>query len=333
VKTLSNEKGDLANTEDSRTTLYGVYFMETFTPLKDLKFDVSTRVDKLSYDITGDEISAYDYSKKAYVTGAGLYGTQKEYELFSAKLGLVYKLSDTTNIYTSVATANQAPTGSEIQSAQEEGISLKKSTSVNYEVGVKTRAKNITYDLAVYQNDVEDEIIQIQDAAGNVIYDNAGKTQKRGLEFNTVYRVSNSIDLGGAYAYSDFKFSKFEEQVGYGGSATWENRDGNYLPYIPQNQYSLFAAFKTKDGFKARVTTKSWGSYYMDNANTQKYEGFSFVTDVMVGYESKNYNIQLNIRNLTNQYYAMEALKDANGGVSYKAAAPRSGMVTYSYNF
>lgn len=332
-KTLSNEKGDLAQIEDSTTTLYGAYFMETLSLTNDFKVDVSTRIDKLNFDISGNEITAYDYGAKNYVSGAGLYNIDKEYDLFSAKLGVIYKVTDSTNIYTSVATANQAPTGSEIEAAQDEGISLDKSTSINYEVGIKTRAKNITYDLAIYQNDVDDEIVQIKDADGNVIYDNAGKTQKRGLEFNTVYRVMESLDLGAAYAYSDYKFIKFEEQVGYGPFASWETRDDNYLPYIPKHQYSMFVAFRMDNGFKARLTTKSWGSYYMDNANTQKYDGYDFVTDLMLGYEYKKHNIQLNIRNLTNEYYAMEALKDANGKESYKAAAPRSGMLTYSYTF
>jgi iron complex outermembrane receptor protein len=232
-----------------------------------------------------------------------------------------------------VATGNQAPTGSEISAAQDEGISLDKSTSVNYEIGLKTRMKDLFIDLALYHNDVNDEIIQIQNAEGYVIYDNAGKTRKKGLELTTVYNVSDVWDIGGAYAYSDYKFVTFKEQVGYGHAAEWESRDGNTLPYIPKNQYSLFTALKMDNGVKGRITTRSWGSYYMDNANTQKYEGFDLVTDVMLGYEFQTHNIQLNISNLTNEYYAMEALKDANGGVTYKAAAPRSAMLTYSYTF
>lgn len=333
VQTLSNNKGDLAQVEDSKTILYGAYLMETFSPTEKITIDMSTRVDKLSFDISGDEITAYDYGSKSYVVGEGLYEIDKTYNLFSAKLGAIYKLTEATNMYASIATANQAPTGSEIEAAQDEGIALDKSTSVNYEIGLKTRTENLLLDLAIYQNDVDDEIIQIQDAFGNVIYDNAGKTRKRGLELNTVYRVSNELDLGGSYAYSDFKFVTFEEQVGYGSRATWETRDGNYLPYIPRNQYSLFAAYRMENGFKARVTTRGWGSYYMDNANTQKYEGYDFVTDLMVGYEHQAHNIQLNVSNLTDEYYAMEAAKDANGNVTYKAAAPRSFMVTYSYQF
>jgi iron complex outermembrane receptor protein len=193
--------------------------------------------------------------------------------------------------------------------------------------------QDLFMDLALYHNDVKDEIVQIQNAEGYVIYDNAGKTRKKGLEFTTVYNVSEEWDLGGAYAYSDYKFVTFEEQVGYGSRATWESREGNYLPYIPKNQYSLFTALQMDNGVKGRLTTRSWGSYYMDSANTQKYEGFDLVTDLMLGYEYQTHSIQLNISNLTNEYYAMEALKDANGAVTYKAAAPRSAMVTYSYQF
>ncbi len=332
-KTLSDSKGDLAQIEDSTTTLYGAYFMETFSPTKDFIVDVSTRVDKLTFDISGNEVTRYDYGSKNYVTGAGLYNIDKSYTLVSAKFGLIYKLTDSTNIYTSIATANQAPTGSEIESAQDESIDLKMSTSTNYEIGLKTRTSNFTLDLAIYRNIVEDEITQISDASGNSIYDNAGETKKIGLELNTVYQLTREIGLGGSYAYSDYEFVKFEEQVGYRGGATWESRDGNSLTYIPEHQYSIFATLNLSNGFKARVTTKSWGSYYMDNANTKKYEGYDFVTDLMLGYEHKNHNIQLNIRNITNEYYAMEAKMDANGGETYRAAAPVSGMLTYSYKF
>jgi len=333
-KTLSNEKGELAQIEDSKTVLYGAYFMETFSPSDDITIDISTRVDKLSLDIDGFAFSEYSWSAGDYDDVNSIIDVDKDYTLFSAKLGAIYKLTDTSNMYASIATANQAPTGSEIEAAQQEGIDLDKSTNVNYEIGVKTRTENLLVDLAIYQNDVDDEIIQIKDADDNIIYDNAGKTQKRGLEFNAVYRVSDLLDIGGAYAYSDFKFVKFSEivtQPDY--SKISVSRAGNALPYIPKNQYSLFAAFKMKNGFKARVTTKSWGSYYMDNANTQKYEGYDFVTDLMIGYEHQAHNIQLNVRNLTDEYYAMEALRDTGLKDSYKAAAPRSAMVTYTYKF
>lgn len=324
-KTLSNNKGALASTEDTTTNLYGFYLMESFKPISDLSFDLSTRVDKLSFDISGNEITTYDYASKNYKAGIGQYDIDKTFTLFSAKLGASYALSDISNIYASIATAHQAPTTSELG----ENESLEKSQSTNYEIGLKTRTHNVAYDIALYQNDVDDEIIQIKDANGNSVYDNAGKTQKRGLEFNISYDVNNNVQLGGAYAYSNYKFKKFNEAV----RNNLVSRDGNYLPYIPKNQYSLFAAFNLDNGFKSRITTKSYGSYYMDNANTDKYEGYDFITDLMVGYEHEEHNIQLNINNIFDKHYAMEATKDVYGNESYKSATPRSAMLTYTYKF
>jgi len=325
VKTLSNNKGALASTEDSQTLLYGAYLMESFKATDKLGFDISTRIDKLKFDIDGNEISTYDYSTKSYKAGIGEYSIDNSFTLFSAKFGSSYAITDNTNIYASIATANQAPTTSELG----ENEDLDKSQSTNYEIGLKTRTDKLAYDLALFQNFVDDEIIQIKDANGNSIYDNAGKTDKKGLEFNLAYDLTSTLQVGGAYAYSNFKFDTFNESV----RGSLVSRDGNYMPYIPKNQYSLFAAYNLANGFKTRVTARTYGSYYMDNANTQKYEGYDLITDFMIGYEKSNHNIQLNINNLFDKYYASEASKDVYGIESYKAASPRMTMLTYTYKF
>ncbi len=324
-QTLSNDLGVLASVEDTNTTLYGIYAYETFKPIKNLSLDLSARLDKLEFDISGNEITTYDYATKNYVAGIGDYSIKKDFTLFSAKIGTSYALSDFTNIYASIATANQAPTTSELGDNE----NLNKTESINYEIGLKTRTDNLSYDFAIYQNNVEDEIIQILDGNGNSIYDNAGETEKLGLEFNLAYNINNNIQVGGSYAYSKYKFVTFNESV----RGSLVSRDGNYLPYIPKHQYSLFVAMNLENGFKSRITTKSYGEYYMDNANTQKYEGYDLVTDLMLGFERKNHNIQLNVNNLFNKYYAMSASKDVYGNETYKAAAPRSFMLTYSYKF
>ncbi|WP_417333642.1 TonB-dependent receptor [Halarcobacter sp.] len=328
-QTLSKDKGDLAGTEDSDTKLYGIYLMETFKPIEDLSIDISARVDKLKFDISGNELIKYDYAKSNYDTGKGEYSLQKDFTLSSAKLGLNYRLTDYTNIYTSFAKANQAPTGRELESASDDGIDLEKTNSINYEIGLKSRTNTYAYDMALYQNNVEDEIIQVKNANGQTVYSNAGETKKIGFEVSGIYNINKYLSFGANYAYSKFKFKTFEEQV----RGVSESRDGNVLPYIPKHQYSLFTTLNLDNGLKARLSTKTWGSYYMDNANTQKYEGYKFVTDLMVGYEKKDHSIQLNIKNLTNKYYAMEASKDVYGNETYKAASPRSFMLTYAYKF
>ena len=325
IKTLSNEKGDLANSEDSLASLYGVYAMETFSPFDKTTVDISARADKLAFDVTGHEYSYFNYSTGKYATGAGAYAIDKSFTLLSTKLGITYALTDATNIYSSVAFANQAPTTSELT----DNLALDKTKSINYEIGLKTRTGDFSYDMAIYQNDVTDEIIQIKDAGGSTIYDNAGQTQKRGFEFLGTYALTRSLSFGLSYAYSDFIYKSFQEKVG----AAFVSRDGNYLPYIPKTQYGLEANYKMGNGFKTRIQTKTWGNYYLDSANSDKYTGYDFITDWMLGYEHKEHLIQLNIYNIFDKHYAMQAEKSVYGVESYKAAAPRSAMVSYRYKF
>ncbi len=178
--------------------------------------------------------------------------------------------------------------------------------------------------MAIFQNDIKDEVTATKEGY-TTYYQNAGKTQKRGFEFSGQYTFNKNFSLGASYTYSKFKFKEFLED----GT---QNRNGNYLPYIPKNQYALFATFNYL-GFKSRVQTRTWGNYYMDNANTEKYEGYKFVTDLMLGYERKNHSIQLNINNIFDKHYAMSVSKDINSEITYSAAAPRTTMLTYTYKF
>lgn len=332
-KTLSNEKGDLASVEDTDTTLYGIYAMESFKPTEKLSIDISARLDKLDFDINSKDYIEYNYSNDSYnyLTSSEETNINKSYVLLSSKLGLSYALTDTTNIYTSIAKANQAPTTSELGTNED----LNKTNSINYEIGLKSRTNDLSYDLAIYQNNVKDEVVQIINTNSETDYANAGETQKRGLEFNLTYNLTKKLQTGGAYAYSDYTYKSFTETY-YDSTLkrmTEVSRDGNDLSYIPKNQYSLFLALNLDNGFKSRITAKTYGSYYMDNANTQKYDGYDLITDFMVGYERKDHNIQLNINNLFDKYYAMDASKSTSGEETYKAAAPRSFMLTYAYKF
>ena len=328
AETLSAEKGILANIEDSTATLYGFYLQESFKPLEKVLVDLSLRVDRVEFDVDGNEILEYNwsgYGGSAYNTGDGIYSINQKYTLVSPKIGVSYAFNDSSNIYASIASANQAPTDNELKTNRVEGKgSLDKTESINYEIGLKSRTRDFSYDLAIFQNDVKDEITATKQA-WTTFYQNAGKTQKRGLEFTGQYSLNSRVNLGTSYTYSNFKFKEFMED----GTL---NRSGNYLPYIPKHQYALFANFNY-NGFKSRVQARSWGSYYMDNANSQKYKGYDFVTDMMLGYEYKNHNIQLNVNNVFDKYYAMSASKDLSGTYTYKAAAPRTAMLTYSYKF
>lgn len=329
-ETLSRDKGDLANTEDSTATLLGVYALESFRPNEKTLIDLSLRVDQLSFDVEGNEILQYNWGgfggNPTYYTGDGKYSIDESYTLVSPKIGLSYELSDTLSIYSTIASANQAPTDNELKTNKTNNKgTLDKTQSINYEIGLKAREIDYSYDIALYQNDIKDEITST--VTGYVTtYENAGKTQKRGLEITGAYHLTKELSMGASYAYSHYKFKEFMEE----GT---DNRANNFLPYIPKHRYSLFSTLNLNNGFKARVETQSSGSYYMDNANTEKYGGYDFVTNMMLGYSKSQHSLQLNVKNVFDKHYASEVKKDTDGDKTYKAASPRTAMLTYTYKF
>ncbi|WP_345985566.1 TonB-dependent receptor [Sulfurimonas sp. HSL-1656] len=329
IKVTSDEKGDLAGVEDGTSTLYGFYVQESFSPAEKLLVDVGLRYDHLSFDIDGTEYLAYDYADGNYTTGEGDYSVAESYDLFSPKIGATYALTETLNLYGLVASANQAPTDSEVRANLSYGSSpsLKSSTSINYEVGLKQRSRDWSMDLSLYYNDVRDEIVAVKGADNTTYYTNAGKTKRLGAELSLNYLVTETTDLGATGSWYDYSYDDYVDSgVDY---------SGNKQRYIPDYQYSLFAAYH--DGsLSARIEGISYGPFYMDDLNTEKYDGFTLVTNLSLAYTTGHHRYQFNVNNLFDQRYATEVDKTTGYGAPkyyYTPGMPQFAMLTYTYSF
>jgi iron complex outermembrane receptor protein len=103
------------------------------------------------------------------------------------------------------------------------------------------------------------------------------------------------------------------------------------LPFIPKNRYGFFVGYKNASGFSARMQSNYSGAYYVDNANSQMYEGYRGVISASVAYEQGQHLFNLSAENLSNKYYALEVSKSTTGTVTYTAASPRVVMLSYCY--
>ncbi len=335
VATLSDRTGALAQVQDTYNTLYGVFAQESLHVTDDILLDVGFRLDRSEFDITETEHIGFNYGLNNYVVNPAPVVTSSTpgFTLFSPKLGVSWAVREGLNLYGSVAQGGQVPSSSEITS----NPGLDSAVATNFELGAKGRFRGLSFDVAAYYGTVEDEIVQ-QYQSGQSVYRNAGETRKRGIELGGAYEILDGLNLGGGYAYSDYQFEDFTEIVrtfvpGVGMVATNQDRAGNTLPYVPRHQYSLFASYAHDSGLRARVETRSWGDYWLDNANTEKHGGYDLVTDVMVGYERGAHSLQLNVDNVFDKYFAVEATKDLNGDKRYRVAPPRTWMLTYRYRW
>jgi iron complex outermembrane receptor protein len=318
---LLNLRGDLASEDSMENTMQGIYLQETIDLNKDLTIDFNFRYDKQDISLSNTDYLKYNY----YGPYTGRYtdqvdetvNTNKSLDVYAFKLGGTYTLKDTTNLYGLISQGDQAPHDSQFIHNPD----LKPSQSRNYEVGLKERNKKFSYDLAVFYNEVKDEIVDVSNIT-LVAHDadNAGKTIKKGFEFSGAYNLTECFALSSSYTYSNYKY----KDLSISGTDVSDNK----FKLVPKHMYTLGALYK-KDKVKVKLDTKTKGSYYTNDTNTIKHEGYKFITDLMVSYDFHKQNkISLNVNNLFNKKYISQV-----EGSDYDAGAPRSAMVTYTYKF
>ena len=330
TEVLSDSPGNRIEHQNRKTFLWGIYAQESLRPVDEWIIDFGVRFDRINFDITGIKWGEYSWSQGNYVnySPAQHYSTDKTYHALSPRIGAVYKLTDEINLYGNISSGVQTPTEGELT----DNPDLELVKVVNYEMGMKVHHPKWALDTALYYTPVKDEIVGVIQE-DTTEYVNAGKTDKKGFEISGTVRLHDTFKLGASYTYSHYQFDEFTEPVREGPVTTNVDRSGNRLPFIPNHQYSLFAHYRHPSGLKFRLNTHTWGSYYMDNANTEKYGGYDFVTNVMIGYEAESFDIALNIDNLFDKKYASEAQKDTTGTNKYIPASPMSFIVRLMYHF
>jgi iron complex outermembrane receptor protein len=328
--TLSDARGELSEIDDDTTTKVGVYIQESVRPSERWVVDLGVRYDRVNFDLNEQTFLDFSYSSYTYSSSESLFVKDMSFDAVSPRFGAVYKLADAYHVYGNVSSGFQTPQTSELAT----NADLKPSRTYNYETGLKGRyAGGHSFNLALFYIDVRDDIVQ-SIGEGNVsTYSNAGKTRKKGVEFDGRVQAAEGLFLGGTYTYSDFRFAEFMEPVRQGGSYEYTDRSGNRLPYIPMNQYSIYTMYKHPSGFKGKIDTTTWGEYFVDNANSEKYKGYGLITSVLVGYEKKNLDVAFDVSNVLDKKYAMEVTKSTSGDLQYRPGAPITWMAKVSYYF
>ncbi len=330
--TLSDTRGMLAEIDNDTTTKWGVYAQESLRPSDRWIIDLGVRYDKVEFDMNERKFVDINYGTNTYITLASpsLFDKKLDFDAVTPRLGVVYKLSQAYHAYGNAASGFQTPQSSELAVNPD----LTSAKTYNYETGLKGRFMGgHSFDLSLFYIEVKDEIIQ-SIAPGNVsTYSNAGETRKKGIELSGKVQAANGFFLGGSYTYSSFTFAEFIEPVRTGPTYVYYDRSGKHLAYIPLNQYSIYGFYKHPSGFKVKIDTTTWGEYYVDNANSEKYKGYAYITSALVGYEKQNLDITLDVANVFDRKYAMEVTKSSTGALQYRPGAPLTWMARVSYYF
>jgi outer membrane receptor protein involved in Fe transport len=294
-----------------------VYTQLQITPIKNLKITGALRYDRIDYEFDNNlDSTAF----------SGVSDGTSNFNYVTPKLGATYNFNTSTGMYANYSIGFAPPEVSELF----RGVTvptLKPSTFSNYEVGgwisfLKNKAQ---LEVNLYRLDGENEIISVQQNDGSTEKENAGKTQHQGIEYTLNYKPIQDLAIRFSGANATHTFIDFiEEGNNYNG-----NKMSTAPEFIANSEITYLPRFFK--GFRIAVEWQRLGKYYLDNNNTEEYDGFNLI-NLRMAYAYKSFDFWINTLNLTNENYATVVSK-SKWGKSYRSGNPRTFNVGIGYKF
>jgi catecholate siderophore receptor len=251
--------------------------------------------------------------------------------LFTGKLGIVYKPAENGSIYAAYGTAAQPPGGANFalstagtgnSAARTDFLPQKAKT---FEVGTKWDVlhKRLALTAALYRTDVSNEVVQ--DPTNTTVYYQTGKKRVQGIELGAAGAITDRWGVSAG-------FSTMDTKVLSGANVTADGT--NVLAYTPKNAFTAWTTYQFPFGF-----TLGGGARYNGKLNrgtdgavgTPAYTEGYWVFDAMASYRiNKNVDIQLNVYNLFDKDYVAAINKS---GYRYVPGIPRSARITANFAF
>ncbi|MNS40925.1 Catecholate siderophore receptor Fiu precursor [compost metagenome] len=251
--------------------------------------------------------------------------------LFTGKIGVVYKPAKNGSIYAAYGTSAQPPGGANFSlSAAGTGSSAARTDFLpqkakTFEVGTKWDVLDDKLSLtgAVYRTDVSNEVVQ--DPTNTALYYQSGKKRVQGIELGVAGTITERWGMSAGFTTMDTK-------VQSGPNVTADGT--NVLTYTPKNSFTAWTTYQFPFGLTVGGGARYNGKLHRgtDGAvGTPAYIDSYWVFDAMASYRiNKNVDIQLNIANVFDKQYAAAINKS---GYRYTPGIPRSAKITANFAF
>ena len=315
---------------------YAPFVQFEFAPWEPLRFTLGGRFDAIEYEF------------KNHLTPGIEYGAPDENRTFShvsPKVGATYAIADNFSVYANASEGFTAPDVSQLY-GKSAIPDLKPATYRNYEVGARFALleRRLKLEAAAYRLEGSDTIVSFSPDTGDSYNRNAGETLSKGVEFSAAFD-SKFVDARLGAAFASHRYIRYE--VGRVQSGVIVDNNVNYDGLaMPQAPSTVTAEIGVQPIADLRIAFEGirQGSYWMNNANTIRYEGHTLL-NVRGTYTAKlwgqDWNIWLQGRNLTDKLYADSASSSYPGfgpynpdtRNAYTPGAPRSVMVGFTFTF
>ena len=288
-------------------------------------------------------------SKDKYIVGTNLDDSGAiKYRATTPAAGVVWSATPRLNFYATVGRGFETPTFAELAyrtAGSGLNFTLKPSTSRHTEAGLKAQFEGGTVSATLFRADTIDEIVTLTNTGGRAIFQNAGRTQRRGAEVALMKAFAASgITLSGAYTWTEATYRDgFLTCVATPCAApNVPVAAGNSLPAVPRQSLYLEALWRAP---RNSAATGVWGSPYaalelrrlsqmfVDDRNSEAAEGYT-VANLRAGLEQRHdkWTVSqfMRIDNLANTRYAGSVIVNEANSRFYEPAPGRNWTVGLS---
>jgi catecholate siderophore receptor len=306
----------VTNTNHDTNTV-GVYAQDLVTINPQWKVLAGLRYDQFKQDTT-------DYMRLKTDVRRNISRT--DYTL-SPRLGVVYQPNDYASVYTSVSRSYQ-PTG--IDGALSFAArDLEPERTTNYEVGAKLdlMGGSLSAQAALFSLERTNTRLTVNDASGN--NRQGGETRTNGLELSVAGRPADGWDVISAYTYLDSVIVKSDGVERVTGLPDVQ-LEGNRVPMVAKHSANLWLTKRFANGFGVGGGVTSTGKRYITSGERAWMPGYTRF-DATAFYETKKYEVRLNVYNLFDLHYTDAATGgNENGAIP---GVPLSALVSAKYRF
>lgn len=250
----------------------------------------------------------YDYTTKAPVGINGRFNVPADrsdsYEFVTPKLGAVWSVSNSVDLYANYARGARAPQVSDLyrlQSLQVVG-QIDTETLDSVEIGARGAVLDgrLVFDVAAYWMDKENFFFR--DSDGLNVTD--GSTEHKGVEVSAAYDITGTLSLSGNVSWSDQTYT-FDRVIA--GSASNTILDGNEIDTAPEWLANARLDWQATDRLSLSLNLEHVGEYFTDPGNQFSYPGHTLLGARAAWAWTDTHTVWINIRNLTDERYADRA--------------------------
>ena len=306
------DRGDLVFDQNEQVDSNGIYVQAGVRLSDAVLLTAGLRYDEITFDIDDRFLDNGDDSGK------------RSFDNWSPSLGISFETGKGV-VFASYSNSFETPTTTELANPDGSGgfnADLDPQTADNLELGFKTGSDSVYFELAVFQIDLEDELVpfEVATAPGRTFFANAGESSRTGIETAVSWNHESGFGVEASYTWSDFTFDDFVDDNG-------NDFSGNQLPGLPEQFGYLALRYQNERGLSAVFETNYSGDLYANNANSVNVPSY-VVSGLRVSYEFSRgtwlFRPYLGINNIFDEEYNSNIRINAFGARYFEPAPERN---------